>query len=458
MNEENKTLENRQYKKMTQTPIWKLILILGFPTTISMLITNIYNMADTYFVSQISLSASGATGIVFSVMAILQAFGFMLGHGAGSNISRELGAKKVEKAKIYASTSFFLSILAGTLIMVIGFCFLEPLMYLLGSTPTILQDAKTYAFFILLSGPAMTSGCVMNNILRYEGKAVFAMIGLTAGGVLNMVLDPIFIFGLGLNIAGAGLATAIAQYISALILIIPFLTNKTVTKIHPQYITWEMFDVTNILITGSPSFLRQGLNSLSASILNAQASIYGDAAIAAMSVVSRVSNLLFSFALGIGQGFQPVASFNYGSKQYRRVQTATWFTMMLGSLILVSLCSFCYVNATEIITLFRNETAIVQIGTEALHYSCITLFLLPMISVGNMLFQSVGASKKAMFLAALQSGLIFIPLLLLLSKTIGLRGIEIAQPLSYIISCVITLPFVVCFFHELNQNNEKRGL
>ena len=188
-------LQQEQYVKMTQTPIPKLIIGLSIPTTISMLITNIYNMADTFFVSKISISASGATGIVFSVMAILQAFGFMFGHGAGSNISRQLGAKRVEKAKTFASTSYFLAVLMGVVIMVIGIIFLEPIMYLLGSTDTILNEAKHYALFIFIAGPAMTTGCVLNNILRYEGKATFAMVGLTAGGIINMLIDPLLIFG-----------------------------------------------------------------------------------------------------------------------------------------------------------------------------------------------------------------------------------------------------------------------
>lgn len=449
-------LENKQYIKMTQTPVWKLILTLGIPTTISMLITNIYNMADTYFVSQISLSASGATGIVFSVMAILQAFGFMFGHGAGSNISRMLGARKVEKAKIYSSTSFFLSILSGLLILVLGFLFLEPLMYLLGSTDTILNDAKIYALFILIAGPAMTSGCVLNNILRYEGKASFAMIGLTAGGILNMFLDPIFIFIFHMDIAGAGLATALSQYISTAILLIPFLSGKTVTKIHYRYITKDLFDVENIIRTGMPSFLRQGLNSLSASVLNVQASVYGDAAIAAMSVVSRCSNLLFSFALGIGQGFQPVAAFNYGSKKYDRVKQGTVFTMVMGACILGVLCFICYVHAPTIIQMFRKEESIVIIGTDALRYLCLILFTLPITSVGNMLFQSIGESGRAMFLASIQSGLLFIPLIMVLPHFMELKGIEIAQPCSYLLSCLITIPFVWHFFKRLENDSSLR--
>lgn len=448
-------LEDKQYIKMTQTPIWKLIITLGIPTTISMMITNIYNMADTYFVSQISISASGATGIVFSVMAILQAFGFMLGHGAGSNISRQLGARNTEKAKVFASTSFFMSILIGLIIMILGIVFIEPLMYLLGSTDTILNDAKIYAFFIFVAGPAMTSGCVLNNILRYEGKAAFAMVGLTTGGILNMVLDPIFIFGLNMDIAGAGLATALSQYISTCILLIPFLSNKTVTKINLNYITRDSMDIRNIIAVGAPSFFRQGLGSISTSILNIQAGVYGDAAIAAMSVVSRVSNLLFSFALGIGQGFQPVAAFNYGAKKYDRVKKGTYFTMAVGCILLSTLCIICFTNASFIIQLFRKEEIIVSMGSSALRYLCCTLWMMAFTAVGNMLFQSIGESKKALFLATLQNGLAFIPLIVILPNIIGLTGIQIAQPCATLITCVITLPLVFQFFKQLKNETSQ---
>lgn len=440
---------DQQYKKMTETPVGQLIVQMGIPTTISMLITNIYNMADTYFVSQISVTASGATGIVFALMAILQAFGFMFGHGAGSNISRMLGARKVERAKVYTSTSIFLALLVGILIGVFGLIFLQPLMYFLGSTQTILSDAKTYGLFILFAAPAFTVGCVLNNILRYEGKATFAMVGLTAGGILNMFLDPIFIFYLHMDIAGAGLATAISQYLSVLLLLSPFLRNKTVTRIHYRYITKEFYDVKNIVITGMPSLMRQGLNSVSTTVLNIQAAAYGDAAIAAMSIVGRCGNLLFSFALGIAQGFQPVCAYNYGAKKYDRVKRATIFTMLFGMTVLAILCGICYFNAPMIIRLFRNEKDIVATGSHALRWLCLMLFMLPVSAVGNMLFQSIGKSGRALLLACIQSGLLFIPLVSILPHFIGITGIEVAQPCSYFISGLITLPFVKYFLKNL---------
>lgn len=444
--------ENRQYEKMTQTPVWKLVLMLGLPTTVSMLITNIYNTADTFYVSKISVSASGATGIVFALMAILQAFGFMFGHGAGSNISRLLGARRVEHAKIFASTSVFLALAAGGIIGILGLIFSEPLMRLLGSTDTILRDAKIYGTFILIAGPAMTVGCVLNNILRYEGRAAFAMIGLTTGGILNMVLDPVFIFYCHMGIAGAGLATALSQYISTVILLMPFLKGKTVTRISVRYITHDFSDVKNIMLTGLPSLARQGLNSISTTLVNVQAAAYGDAAIAAMSIVGRCGNLLFSFALGIAQGFQPVCAFNYGAGKYDRVKKATWFTIVMGMGILGVLCTACYINAPAIVYLFRDEEEILQAGTGALRWLCAFLFVLPVSAVGSMLFQSIGKKGRALFIASMQSGLIVIPLLLVLPHFLGLTGIQVAQPFAYFLSGIITVPVVMGFFRELDAS------
>ncbi len=354
--------ESRQYQKMTETPIWKLALRLGLPTTVSMLITNIYNMADTFYVSKISVSASGATGIVFALMAVLQAFGFMFGHGAGSNISRLLGAKKIERAKVFTSTSVFLSFAAGLLIGVLGLLFPDALMRMLGSTDTILSDAKMYGIFILISAPALTVGCALNNILRYEGEAAFAMAGLCAGGILNMLLDPVLIFQCQMGIAGAGLSTAVSQYLSTAILFLPFIRKKTVTEIRFRFMSKEREDIQNIILTGLPSLARQGLNSVSTAVLNLQAAMFGDAAVAAMSIVGRCGNLLFSFALGIAQGFQPICAFNYGAGKHDRVKKSALFTILFGMGVMGALCAVCDLFAVEIIRLFREEESVVRLA------------------------------------------------------------------------------------------------
>ena len=448
------TAEEKKYHQMTETSVGKLIIKLSIPTMISMMITTIYNTADTFFVSKISVSASGATGIVFSLMAILQAFGFMLGHGAGSNISRLLGARHVERASTFLSTSFFLAIAIGTLIGCTGLLFLEPFMRLLGSTDTILPEAKAYATYILLAAPAMLTSCVLNNVLRYEGLAFFAMIGLASGGILNICLDPLLIFVFKLGTGGAGLATAISQYIGVFILLRPFLRGKTSSRIALRSFTRSAADIGNIVLTGFPSLVRQGMNSVATTLLNVQASVYGDAAIAAFSIVNRVSGLLFSAALGLGQGLQPVTAFNYGAKKYRRVRQAFLFTLTLATGLLAAVCILCLINAESIVMLFRKDTDVVKIGSEALRYTCLGLILLPSSALSSMLFQSAGKKGRAIFIAMLQSGAIFIPLLLILPRFLGLLGLELAHPVSYAAAGLISLPISFAFLRTLKKQEE----
>ena len=444
-----------RFKRMRYEKIPKLIISLGIPTTISMLITNIYNMADTYFVSQISLSASGATGIVFAVMAILQAFGFMCGHGSGSNISRSLGRKDEENASRFASSGLFLSFCISLVLMIAGLVFLEPLMRLLGSTDTILVEAMNYGKFIFLAAPAMVMSCVCNNILRYEGRAVYAMVGLTFGGILNMMLDPILIFVFHLGISGAGIATMVAQYLSLFILLIPFFRNRTASRLRLSYISRNIDTFINIIVTGSPSLARQGLNSISTAMLNMMAKPLGDAAIAAMSVVGRVSNMLFSVSLGIAQGFQPVSSFNYGAGDYKRVKESTVFTIGFGTALIAVLCTLAFINAPLIISLFRSEELVIEIGSAALRLMCFGLLLLPTVSVTNMLFQGIGESKKALFVACLQSGAFFIPLVVILTRAFGVNGLICATPLSYLLAFSVALPMVVKFIRNLIKKEEN---
>lgn len=445
----SRAVYQNDYEKMTKMPVQQLILSLSVPTTISMLVTNIYNVADTYFVSSIGTSATGATGIVFALMAIIQAFGFMLGHGAGSNISRKLGAKHIEEARIYASTSFFLSIVCGLLIMVIGLTFLDPLMRLLGSTDTILPYARSYATFILIAAPAMAAGCVMNNILRYEGKAFYAMIGLTSGGIINIFGDMLLIFGCGMGIAGAGLATAISQYISAAILIIPYLTGKTQSRFSIGQVSHDSVVLKNIFFVGFPSMMRQGLQSISVMVLNLMAAAYGDAAIAAMSIASRVINFLFCVGLGIGQGFQPVCAFNYGAGIYTRVKKGVFFALAFGTCLLGVFAIIGVFYSERIVTWFRNDPEVISIGAYALKAQCLSLFVVPLSVCGNMLFQSVGKGGKATFLASLRGGICFIPLLLILTPLFGIRGIQLSQPIADVMSALITLPFILSFIRAL---------
>ena len=443
-----------QFRRMTETPIPQLVLSLAAPTILSMLITSIYNLADTFFVGQISTSASGAVGIVSSLMAILQALGFMLGHGSGSIISRSLGSQNTDAATRFASTSFFTALVFGGIITAAGLLTLPDFMMLLGSTETILPHACAYARYILLAAPIMMSSLVMNNILRYEGKASFAMIGLVTGGLLNIALDPLFIFGLGMGTAGAGLATALSQTISFCILLSMFLRGKTVSQFRLSAVTREARDFGRILLGGAPSFGRQGLNSIGGMLLNLAARSYGDAAVAGMSIVSRIFMFIISVAIGVGQGLQPVASFNYGARKYRRVRQAAIFTIEVAFCMLVVLVGLCWVNGDALIRLFRDDPAVTAVALPAFHYQCLAMLLQPIIVVANMTFQSVGASGRATFLACCRQGVFFIPLILILPRTHGLFGVEICQPIADVLTFLVSLPFLLAFLQQLGRMDD----
>ena len=440
-----------QFRRMTETPIPQLVLSLAAPTILSMLITSIYNLADTFFVGQISTSASGAVGVVSSLMAIIQALGFMLGHGAGTIISRSLGSRDTTAATRFASTSFFAALVFGVVLAVAGLGTLPHFMMLLGSTETILPHACAYARPILIAAPLMISSLVMNNILRYEGKASFAMIGLVTGGVLNIALDPLFMFVFGLGTAGAGIATALSQSISFCILLSMFLRGKTVSQFRLSAVTRKARDFGRILLGGAPSFGRQGLNSIGGMLLNLAARSYGDAAVAGMSIVSRIFMFIISVAIGVGQGLQPVASFNYGARKYRRVRQAAIFTIEAAFCMLVVLVGLCWVNGDALIRLFRDDPAVTAVALPAFHYQCLAMLLHPIIVVANMTFQSVGASGRATFLACCRQGVFFIPLILILPRTHGLFGVEICQPIADVLTFLVSLPFLIAFLQQLGR-------
>lgn len=434
---------------MTETPVPKLVLQLGLPTTISMLITNLYSMADTYFVSDLGISQSGAVGIVFALMAIIQAFGFMFGHGAGSIIGRLLGNHEIEEAKKYSATSFYVGIATGLCITVLGLLFWEPFMRLLGSTDTIMPYAKEYSLYVLLAAPMLVISCIMNNILRYEGKAAFSMCGLVSGAVLNIFGDYLLIRVFKLGVAGAGISTAVSQCISAFVLFLPFLQKKVQSSLSPVYFTFNIRLIFEIIAVGFPSLVRQGLNSISVMLLNKACKPYGDEAIAAMGIVARVMSFLFCVGLGIGQGFQPVCGFNYGAKKYKRVKSAYWFTTIFGMCFLGFMAAMGLIFTEPIVTLFRKDPEVIAIASKALRYQCLTLVFVTFTVSGNMLFQSTGKSGRAIFLSSARSGLFYIPTIIILSKMMGLTGIEISQSIADVVAAFVTIPFVLQFLGSM---------
>lgn len=437
-----------QYERMTGESIPRLIITLSIPTILSMLVTNIYNLVDTAFVGQLGTSQSGAVGVIFGYMSIIQAVGFMFGQGAGSIAARLLGAREDQRASRIASAGILCSFGIGVLMSVVTFPLLDSIVRLLGSTETIAPYAREYLTYILIAAPAMTGGYTLNNLLRYEGKASLGMVGLMAGAVLNIALDPILMFVLNMGIAGAALATAISQILSFLILLSMFLRHRTSLSLSVRSADLSPRTVGNIMATGLPSMIRQVLNSLATILLNSSAALYGDEAVAAMSIVSRIAFFVFALALGIGQGFQPVCAFNFGARKYARLRSAFRFTVIMAEAILIVMSAAGLLLSGRLISVFRDDPMVIEIGTRALRLQMLTMLFMPFTMAVEMLYQSTGHRLGASLLSSARSGLFFIPSLLILSRLRGLSGIQEAQPLAYILSFPLALLFAIRFWRQ----------
>lgn len=449
--------QDERLKQMTETPVSVLIPSLAVPTIISMLVTSIYNMADTFFVSQIGTSASGAVGVMFSAMAMIQAIGFTLGTGSGNYISRSLGNRNSDEADRSAATAFFTSLFIGVLITVFGLIFLNPLVYLLGATETIAPYAMDYGRYILIAAPFMMSSFVMNNILRSQGNAMYSMIGITTGGVLNMFLDPILIFGFQMGIAGAAIATMVSQMISFAILFYQCNFREGCISLRISRFTPTLKMYGEILHAGLPSFCRQGLASVATVILNFAAGPFGDSAIAAMSIVSRFMMFINSALIGFGQGFQPVCGFNFGAKRYDRVLEAFWFCVKIAVVMLTCFGIIAFFISRPIITAFRREDLkVIEIGTLALRLQVLTLPLQAWVIMVNMLTQSIGYGFRASLVAMGRQGLFLIPALLILPRVAGMLGVQMAQPVADVFTFALATFIVIRVLNELKSMRDEQ--
>lgn len=431
--------QEEKFRLMTEAPIGGVISKLAAPCIVSMLVTSFYNMADTFFVGLLkSNAATGAVGVVFSMMAIIQAVGFFFGHGSGNYISRELGKKNYQEAEKMAATGFFSAFVSGTVIMIIGEIFIEELAVLLGSTETIMPYTMEYLRAILFGAPWITSSFVLNNQLRFQGNATYAMVGITFGSVLNIALDPLLIFTLDMGIAGAGWATVISQIISFFILFYGMQKYGSV-KLRFSNVRLEWFYYKNIIGGGFPSLARQGLASVSTISLNHAAGPYGDAVIAAMGVVQRIANFGASAMIGFGQGFQPFCGFNYGAGLYKRVKEGFYFCVKTAVVFLIIIAFSGFIFAPELIALFRDDPEVISVGTLALRLQCVTFVAQSWIVLSNMMTQVIGRTIPATFIAIARQGLFFIPAVLILSELFGVFGIQIAQPIADIGTLIITI-------------------
>jgi putative MATE family efflux protein len=443
-----------QYKKMTETPVPRLITSLAIPTIASMLVSSIYNMADTFFVSKLGTSASGAVGIVFSLMAIIQSIGFMLGMGSGSVISRTLGEQNKEEADCIASSGLFAAVVFGILLAVVGTIFLHPLMGLLGATETILPYAVSYGRYIIFGAPIMMSSFVLNNILRAEGKAKLAMVGISLGGILNIVLDPIFIFIFHMEIAGAAIATLVSQCCSFGVLLFFFLRGKSITTIKVTSVSRDMGKYWIILKTGLPSFCRQALSSVATVSLNRTVRVYGDEAVAAMAIVGKVFMVVFSILIGFGQGYQPVCGYNYGAGQYKRVKKAFWFTTLVGTCFMTGVAIIGFIGAKMFMGWFIDDNQVIQIGVAAFRAQCIAMPLVALGAICNMSLQVVGKTWQGTFLSAARQGFFFLPLIYILPKYLGLTGVEITQAIADVLTFLLSIPFAILFLRGIGDKKK----
>jgi len=433
-----------RYTYMTETPVPKLILELAVPTILSMLVTGIYNTADTFFVGKISTQATAAVGLVFSVMAIIQAFGFLCGHGSGNYLSRMLGAGNRKEADEMASTGFAIALLLGLILMVLGMIFIEPITEFLGrgATAETLAETRRYMRIILIGAPFMTGQFVINNQLRFQGSAVYAMIGILCGAVLNIGLDPLLIFVFHMGVAGAATATVCGQVVSFFVLLYGSRQGENI-RLHIRNVHISGHYLFELINGGIPSLFRQGLASISTILLNTSAGAWGgDAAIAGMSVVTRVVMLIVSCVIGFGQGYQPVCSFNYGAGLKGRVREGYFFSLKWSTVFLFITSAVCFVFAPQVVTIFRNDPEVIAVGTRALRYQTAILPLCGVIFMSNMMLQSAGKGLKASITASARNGIFFIPLILILPRLLGLTGVELTQPCADLLTILFTVPLV----------------
>lgn len=458
--------EKAQYDRMTKTPIPRLVVSLGIPTMLNMMVTSLYNMADTMFVSSLGDQATGAVSVVLALMSIIQAVGFMLGMGAGSLVSSLLGKRDQKGADTVASVAFYSALTIGLILMSVGLIFINPIMNLLGAAKetdvpvTTFEYAKIYSTYILISAPLMCMSFVMNNLLRSQGKAVTSMIGLCTGALLNIVLDPILIYSAGMGVAGAALATMISQAVSFAILIVIFFGSKvTITRIRIAYLVGFFPVLWQVIVTGFPSFCRQILASLCTVLLNNLIKDI-DGAQAAFGVVHKIFMLAFSISLGIGQGYQPVLGYNHSAKKYDRVRHAYLFTLEFSTAIMAAFAIACALLAPWLMNVFVKGEAGRVIGTATLRFQCIAMPLLPVNFMAGLTYQVVGNKVAASMLSVSRQGMFYIPLIFILPKVLsGTRGIECLQAVSDVCAFLFAIPFTVYFLNGLRkkqvQEDEK---
>jgi putative MATE family efflux protein len=428
-----------RFKYLTETPVPNLIGRLAVPTIISMLVTAIYNTADTYFVGKVSTEAISAVGVAFSAMAIIQAFGFFCGQGSGNFLSRMLGAGKRRDAEEMAATGLALSGIIGVVVAALVIAYIEPVAYFIGAKEDFVAETISYVRIIMFGAPFMMAQFVLNNQLRYQGSAIYAMAGLLCGAILNIGLDPLLILVFDMGVSGAAIATVCGQIISFFVLLIGTTKGANI-RLNLKNIRFTPHYLIEIVNGGIPALFRQGLAAVATLLLNRAAGEYGDAAIAGMTVTTKVTMFMASAIIGFGQGYQPVCSFNYGAGKKDRVREGYFFCVKWGTAVLLVLSALCFVFSPQIIWFFRQDPEVVEVGKVALKWQAAALPLFACSCTTNMMLQSIGKGVKASITASARSGLFFIPLILILPRVFGLAGVEAAQAVADILTISICIP------------------
>ena len=425
---------------MTETPIRSLIPRLAVPTVISMLVTGIYNSADTYFVGRISTQATAAVGLVFTVMALIQALGFFCGQGSANYLARLLGAGKKQEASEVAVMGFAMALVIGLILAVGGNLQAERIADWIGATSSARLDTVAYMRIILMGAPFMTCQFVINNQLRFQGSAMYAMIGLMCGAVINIGLDPLLMFGFHLGIRGAAIATVSGQFVSFCALMIGSRMGENI-RLSLSNLKPDIGYIASISANGFPSLMRQGMAAISTLLLNRYANFYGgDAAIAGMSIVSRILMLMMSALVGFGQGYQPVCSYNYGAGLYKRVKEGYFFCIRYGTIILSVFSVLCLIFAKPVVGWFRDDPAVIAVGSTALRWQAAALPLMATSILTNMMLQATGKSLKSSITSSSRNGIFFIPLILILPRFFGILGVEMTQAWADVLSFFLAVP------------------
>jgi len=449
------SLKNEKFLKMTTGSVEKLVFRLALPSIAIMIISSLYNMADTYFVSSLGTSQVAAVGIAFPLMAIIQAMGFFFGQGSGNYMARALGAQDNENASRMAATGFVSGFIFMAFLAVIGLVGLGPLVNGLGATETIKPHARDYIMYILIASPWMVAATVLNQQLRFQGSAAIAMVGMLSGAILNIFLDPLCIFVFHMGVKGAAIATMFSQIVSFFLLLCYGCTRKGNIPIRFSHFSPSLKRYAEMFRGGIPALLRQGLSSAATIVINHFAGAYGDAAIAAISIVNRLCMFAFSVILGFGQGFQPVCGFNYGAKIYSRVKRAFLFCARFCFTGLLIIAIVMAVFAPHIIALFRkDDLEVIAIGARGLRLNCISLPFMAIVVMCNMMTQTMGKALEASIIAVARQGLFLIPSIFILSPLLGLLGIQLATSVADMIGLCIVIPIGARVLKQLSVPDE----